>query len=206
MLLTKPLFFDTDCLCAFLWVGNESLLPRLYPGRIVIPRPVYTELCNPRTPHLKRRIDGLVSQGLVSMMGIAIDSEEYQTYYRLTEAPGEGHALIGKGEAAAISLAKRYGGVVASNNLRDINPYIEEFSLEYATTGDILVDAYHRGLFSEGEGNAVWRQMLEKRRRLGTGSFTEYLESGQHKSEYHESEYHKSEYHKSEHLKSKYQL
>ena len=29
MSLTEPLFFDTDCLSAFLWVNNQSLLPRI---------------------------------------------------------------------------------------------------------------------------------------------------------------------------------
>jgi hypothetical protein len=59
--LTDSLFFDTDCISAFLWVRNESLLPQLYPGRIVIPRPVYEELSNPRIAHLRVRIDALIS-------------------------------------------------------------------------------------------------------------------------------------------------
>ena len=41
---TNKIFFDTDCLSAFLWVNNESLLPILYPGKIVIPEQVYVEL------------------------------------------------------------------------------------------------------------------------------------------------------------------
>ena len=59
MLLTELLFFDTDCLSAFLWVGNECLLPILYPGKIVIPMPVYSELNRPSIPNLKARIDSL---------------------------------------------------------------------------------------------------------------------------------------------------
>lgn len=30
--LTKKIYIDTDCISAFLWVGNESLLSQLYPG------------------------------------------------------------------------------------------------------------------------------------------------------------------------------
>ena len=175
--MTKKLFFDTDCLCAFLWVGNESLLPRLYSDRIVIPRPVYTELCNPRVPHLKARVDTLIAHDLVSVQEIDITSKEYQTYYQLTEAPTAGHAIIGNGEAASISLAKQYGGIVASNNLSDISSYITEYGLEHMTTGDILTEAYHKGLITETEGNTIWSQMLAKRRRLGAGSFTDYLAS-----------------------------
>ncbi len=60
--MTDLLFFDTDCLSAFLWVRNECLLPQLYPGKVVIPKPVYTELCRPNTTHLKKRVDVLLGQ------------------------------------------------------------------------------------------------------------------------------------------------
>lgn len=173
--MTDLLFFDTDCLSAFLWVRNECLLAQLYPGKVVIPKPVYTELCRPNTTHLKKRVDVLLGQKLVLIQDIDIDSEEYGTYYQLTEAPAKGHKIIGNGEAASISLARRYGGIVASNNLRDIQVYITEFGLRHTTTSDILVDAYNRGIITEAEGNGIWSGMLAKRRRLGAASFTEYL-------------------------------
>ena len=179
LLLTDSLFFDTDCLSAFLWVRNESLLPQLYLGKVIIPKPVYTELCRPNTPHLKKRIDVLLSKNLVSIQEIDIDSEEYSTYYQLTESPAKGHKVIGNGEAASISLAKKHGGIVESNNLRDIQTYISEFRLKHTTTSDILVDAYDRGLITENEGNIIWSNMLAKRRRLGASSFTEYLKMKQ---------------------------
>ena len=62
-------------------------------------------------------------QKLVSIQEIDIDSEEYSTYYQLTESPAKGHKVIGDGEAASISLAKKHGGIVESNNLRDIQTY-----------------------------------------------------------------------------------
>lgn len=179
MLLTNSLFFDTDCLCAFLWVGNESLLPQLYPGQVVIPQPVYTELCMPRIPHLKARVDGLLTQNKISIQNIDISSEEYKTYYQLTEHPVNGHSIIGNGEAASIALAKQYEGIVASNNLRDVAAYISEFHLEHKTTGDILIDAHVKGLITENDGNNIWSRMLAKRRRLGALSFTDYLNSKQ---------------------------
>lgn len=175
LLLTDLLFFDTDCLSAFLWIRKENLLPQLYPGKVIIPRPVYAELCRPNTPHLKSRIDVLIAQNLVSIQDIDINSDEYSTYYQLTESPTEGHKVIGNGEAASIALAKQYGGIVASNNLRDIQTYISEFDLQHITTGDILVDAYNKRLITESDGNLIWSNMLAKRRRLGASTFTEYL-------------------------------
>ena len=86
----------------------------------------------------------------------------------------KGHPLIGSGEAAAISLAKQYNGIVASNNLRDISSYISEFSLEHITVGIILVNACHNGLITEEGGNTIWAKMLARRRRLGAPTFTDY--------------------------------
>lgn len=125
--MTDSLFFDTDCISAFLWVRNESLLPQLYPGRIVIPRPVYDELSNPRIAHLKVRIDALVSAGQAEIVEIIVGTEEYNMFYKLTVEPDKGQKLIGKGEAASIALAKENDGIAASNNLRDIGNYVERF-------------------------------------------------------------------------------
>ena len=55
--MIDSLFFDNDCISAFLWVRNESLLVKLYPGRIVIPKPVYDELSYPGIAHLKARVE-----------------------------------------------------------------------------------------------------------------------------------------------------
>jgi len=175
--LTDSLFFDTDCISAFLWVGNESLLPQLYPGRIVIPRPVYDELSNPRISHLKVRIDALVSAGQAEIIEIIVGTEEYNMFYKLTVEPVKGQKLIGKGEAASIALAKENDGIVASNNLRDIGDYVEEFQLKHITTGEILVDAYNKGLITEVDGNTIWASMLAKRRKLGASSFSDFLKS-----------------------------
>jgi len=68
--MTDSLFFDTDCISAFLWVNSQSLLAGLYPGRVVIPRPVYDELSYPITPHLKQRIDYLINNKLADLAAI----------------------------------------------------------------------------------------------------------------------------------------
>ena len=39
-LLTDSIFFDTDCICAFLWVDEVCLLEKLVEGKIMIPKPV----------------------------------------------------------------------------------------------------------------------------------------------------------------------
>lgn len=173
--MTDLLFFDTDCISAFLWVNNQSLLPILYPGRIVIPKPVYLELSKPGISHLKRRLDMMLANKETVLEEIIIGTDVYMTYYQLTEAPTGKHKVIGKGEAASIALAKELGGIVASNNLKDIKSYIIEFGLDHITTGDILVTALQKGLITESQGNIIWYEMLDKRRKIGASSFTEYL-------------------------------
>ena len=127
--MTESLFFDTDCLSAFLWVNNQSLLAQLYPGRIVIPGAVYTELSNPKISHLKARVDTLLSDNSARVENIETETAEYALYRKLISDPDPRHVIIGNGEAAAIALAKEKGGILASNNLRDVVVYVEEFFL-----------------------------------------------------------------------------
>lgn len=173
--MTEPLFFDTDCISAFLWVGNENLLAQLYPGRIVIPKQVYDELSNPGVAHLKTKVDTLLNNGQASVMPINSGTDEYDFYRKLVSAPDPGHKIIGGGEAAAIALAKSNNGILASNNLRDISGYVAELGLTHVTTGDILKEALGKGLVTESQGNTIWSAMLKKRRKLGYPSFSDFL-------------------------------
>lgn len=174
-LLTKEIFIDTDCISAFLWVGNESLLSQLYPGRIVMPKPVYDEIDKPNLSWMKTRIDSMISTGKLTVVDLIAGTEEFDLYYKMTENPDKGHKIIGDGEASSLALAKAKNGIVASNNFRDIFTYIKEYSLEYTTTADILVDAYKQGIIDENQGNIIWINMLRKRRKLGAASFSDYL-------------------------------
>lgn len=173
--MIEDLFIDTDCISAFLWVEKQSVLSQLYSQRIIIPRQVYNEISNPSTPHLKQRIDNLVQTGDAQIIDMEVGSEEFRTFLKLTQKPEAGHTIIGDGEAAAISLAKERDGILASNNLRDVCQYVAEYSLKHITTGDILVEAYTKGLITEQEGNNIWSAMLNKRRKIGANSFSEYL-------------------------------
>ena len=172
--MTNSLFFDTDCICAFLWINEESLLEKMYSGKIVIPKEVYNEIDRPTIPHLKARIDQLIANGSAIVMSMDINSEEYSLYRELTTFSG--NKLIGSGEAASISLAKKHNGVLGSNNLRDVGYYVNKYSLKHVTTGDILVEAFQKGLITEQEGNTIWANMLKKKRKIGANSFTEFFQ------------------------------
>lgn len=73
--MTEPLFFDTDCISAFLWVKEQSILVKMFPGRIGIPRQTYEELSIPEIPHLKSRVDQLIEGGQAQIVDINFDTE-----------------------------------------------------------------------------------------------------------------------------------
>lgn len=172
--MTDKLFFDTDCLSAFLWINDTNLLEQLYGGNIVIPGPVFTELSNPCIPHIKSRTDILLNKAAASVYQIETDQEEYQLYRELIRGTKDGKA-IGKGEAAGIALAKTYNGILASNNWKDIAPYIDKYNLKHIDTGHILLEGLEKGLITESEGNLAWQKMLNKNRKLPESTFSEYL-------------------------------
>jgi predicted nucleic acid-binding protein len=171
--LTEKYFFDTDCLSAFLWVREESILARLYAGRIILPAQVYNEL--QRVHHLLARVDTLKNNGDLSVESMEAGSEEYIDYLQMTTSPETGMRIIGSGEAAGIAMAKQRDGTLASNNLRDIRPYVEKYGISHITTGDILMEAMDAGIITEAEGNTIWSDMIRRRRMLPTTTFSEYL-------------------------------
>jgi len=176
--LTEPLFFDTDCISAFLWVDNECILTKLFHGRIVIPKEVYDELSSPsvnRIKGLKAHVDMLVSSGEAIVKSMETGTDVYSLYRMLTGIPDNGQKIIGKGEAAAIAHTKFSNGILASNNLRDVSYYVKKYNITHYTTGEIMKLALDKSIITEAQGNDIWANMLAKRRRLGFDSFSEYL-------------------------------
>lgn len=171
--LTDKYFFDTDCISAFLWIREENILSKLYEGKIILPAQVYDEIV--RVPHLVARVDAMREQGVLVVESMVVNSEEYRDYLMMTTAPEDGARIIGNGEAAGIAMVKNRGGILASNNLRDISSYLEKYSIQHITTGDILAEALSAGIITEEEGNTFWERMIRKRRMLPTITFTEYL-------------------------------
>lgn len=126
--LTEEYFFDTDCLSAFLWVRGESILSKLYAGHIVLPAQVYDEL--KKVPHLPAKADAMRSIGVLLVESMGVGSAEYHDYIQMTAKPEAGMRLIGRGEAAGIAMVKARGGILASNNLRDIL-FLSQLSIRF---------------------------------------------------------------------------
>lgn len=171
--MTEKYFFDTDCLSAFLWVREESILTKLYAGKIILPAQVYNELT--KVSHLSARVNALKNNGDLCVESMEVGSDEYKDYIQMTTTPEPGMRIIGNGEAAGIAMVKQRGGTLAGNNLRDILPYVEKYKIRHITTGDILFEAMEAGIITEKDGNMIWAGMLRKRRMLPTATFSDYL-------------------------------
>lgn len=171
--MTDICFFDTDCISSFLWIKRVDVVFNVIKGRILLPQPVYEEL--QRVPFLCSEFDVLIKQGKARTIDIEYGSNEYADYLRLTRNPDAGMKIIGKGEAAAIALAKNRNGVIASNNLKDILFYVKKYHLKYITTADIMTKALQSNFITEEEGNAMWSEMIKRKRKLPYESFSELL-------------------------------
>ena len=137
--MTDDLFFDTDCLSAFLWINDTSILHELYGGKIVLPEPVYYELSNPSIPHIKQRADIMISNKDVYIKTIDTGTEEYKLYAELVRGE-KGKKSIGRGEAGGIALAKTSLPVPVSpviNTVKGNDAACKIASRNSVMTGDI---------------------------------------------------------------------
>ncbi|ADY14296.1 hypothetical protein [Sphaerochaeta globosa] len=171
-MLIDPIYFDTDCLSAFLWVKHENVLQSLYPGRLFIPYETYSEIS--KVPHLKAQTDSMIANQQLQIEHILIDSKAYEIFSTLT-SPKAGRMAIGNGEAACIALAIINDGLLASNNLRDVAHYVKIYNLQHITSPSILEAALNQKLVTEAQGNTIWASMLAKRRKLPNATFSDYL-------------------------------
>lgn len=175
--MTDQIFFDSDCISSFLWVDKQGLLITLFRKRLCLSQQVYNELGKVHV--LKYKVDGLVKSNELEICQIFIGTPEAELYIKLTSQPDPGYKNIGSGEASSIALAKFKDGILGSNNLRDIRDYIELYSLRNITTGEILFEAFNKGLITESQGNGIWQNMLNRLRKLPFDSFSEFLSSRQ---------------------------
>ncbi len=173
-----PIVFDNDCISSFLWIKRLDIVNALFPNQIIIPQSVYDELDKIKSSQYRFVFNDLKSQilkGNFKLRDIAIPSQEFTEYFNLISMKNP--KRIGKGEAAAIVLTRALSGTLASNNLRDILPYVEKDRLPYVCTKDILYLSYEKNYISLEEGCQIWDDMKRKKRKLPNYDFKEIVRS-----------------------------
>jgi predicted nucleic acid-binding protein len=170
--MTKPVFFDTDCLSSFLWTNTENLLGMCLGSSLYVPRQVYGELS--KVPKLKSKIDAMIAGRLVELIDIPCDTEADLLYRKLTMSTYDSpFPLIGKGEASAIVLARMHDGIVASNNYADTAAYVKQYGLTQIATEHILIESVERDLIDFSRAETIWVEMIARKRRLPYSTFRE---------------------------------
>lgn len=169
-------FFDADCISCFMCVNSEHLLSELYVNQVKIPSQVYDELS--RVPRFKPRLDRMIVDHEVMIESMLAGTEEAFDYEEFISFPRPGFKLLGNGESACIAMAKNRGGIVASNNLKDIDRYIRQYGLNLLTTADIIAHAYKTGSIEKQKADTMWQDMHAQNRKLPTNTFDRYIELG----------------------------
>jgi len=171
-----PFVFDNDCLASFLWTRRVDILVRVLPERRVVPGSVVSELevlaggpYNWVYEQLVEEING----GRFEKAELVAETPEALEFRDLVFGQGFQGRRLGRGEAAALLLAKSLGGTVASNNLKDVAEYCKRYGLNLISTDDILCVACNRGYLTVEEGNELWAEMKRRRRRLPDYDFFE---------------------------------
>ena len=75
-----------------------------------------------------------------------------------------------------MALAHLNNGIVASNNLSDVEEYIESLDIELITSSMILSKAVEKSIVSEDTANRLWKGMVDDGIYLPRDSFTDYYE------------------------------
>jgi predicted nucleic acid-binding protein len=174
--LKLPIIFDNDCLSSFLWIKRLDIINALFSNQIYIPQTVYDELDKIKSPKYRFVFNDLKTQilkGNFYLGNIMISSKESGEYLYLISMKNP--KRIGKGEAAAIVIAKSLNGTLASNNLRDILPHVQNGKPPYICTEDILYLSYQKKHISLNEACQIWNDMKSKRRMLPKYNFKEVI-------------------------------
>lgn len=168
MSIEPPLILDADFISSFAWVNRLDILESLYSKRMVILDEVLVELN--RVPHLAARVEISVRNEHIKCVSMFADSPEALQLGKLLET-----GKYGSGEAACMAYLTQHDGILGSNNLSDVKAFCIQNNKCLLTTADVMHQAYKAGLIGLDEANTIWGDMISKKRKLPTSSFSEYL-------------------------------
>lgn len=173
-----PVVFDNDCISSFSWVDRMDILFSVLNGELIIPVQVYEELSvmeyYKKYSFVFYNIKKEIENNKIKIETFEVGSNEAKLYLELIEGKITGK-VMGKGESAAVSIAKFREGTLASNNFCDIYDYCEESGITHICTDEILYMSYIKGYINREEAENVREKMKEKKRKLGKGSFEDVI-------------------------------
>ena len=175
--MSKPVFYDADCLECFLLVDAGYILEKLF-SKIIIPEQVYNEITFDNTPSIVKTNFNKLKEGFVEIREMPFASPEYTAYKSIERGFWSKNGQIcGPGESAAIALAHLNNGIVASNNLSDVEEYIESLDIELITSSMILTKAVEKEIITENIANSLYGSMMDNGINLPYGTFSGYYDN-----------------------------
>lgn len=171
---------DTDVLSMFIRRDAINYFIKLFKklnAQIIVPRQVVDEFEAYRQFQKPAdTIHQLERENYIKVQDILPCTEEYSSYIDYTEVQ-----YMGKGEAAALSIAANYEGEawLASNNLRDVKDEIEKKSISLYTTATVIRECVDREIITKDRASKLWKKMLSDGERLPDETYEEYIDKYQ---------------------------
>lgn len=171
----KPIFYDSDVLICFLEINEQNILKKLF-SKVIIPDKVFEELTRKKSnQNVKNNLKLLIGEGFVEIEKIEFNTPEYFDYTCMIEGFWSDDVPLGQGEAAAIALALKSFGIVASNNLSDVENLGELDEIPILTFSMIMSFCFELKLMSKSEIELIWQKILNNtNQKLPKDSFSEY--------------------------------
>lgn len=170
---TPKILLDADVVRHFLKGDAVLLLPKIYPGQLVMLDIVKNELC--RSTSLRTQVENFVSFTKIEVMSLASHSMAAKEYARLLKRG------FGEGESACMAIAYYDKHIIASSNLWDIQKYCSENKIAYVTTMDILVTALEAGIMTEADCDYFIYNVKSKGSKLPCNTIQDYIEKYRNK-------------------------
>lgn len=159
---------DADFCSSLAWIDRLDILEQLYGGHMIVLEEVEIEL--QRVPHLARRLQTCIMKKSVKLVFMWVNSPEALEYSKMIDS-----GRYGSGEAACMAYLKYHPGTLGSNNLKDVKQFCVDNNKCLITTAGSLHDAMQRQILTEAEIERLWAEMLCKKQKLPTRTFSQYL-------------------------------
>lgn len=140
----KIILVDADVIFHLFRADRMSLLKELYKGRIYILDLVVEELKS----FAPSQLDFIIKLGILQEMNFPTSNKEILSEYNRLRKEDKG-----KGESACMAVCRHQKNIIASNNLKDIKPYCQQFQIEYLTTMDILAVSFLKKKLTAAEAD-----------------------------------------------------
>lgn len=140
----KIILIDADVIFHLFRAERISLLKELYHGRIYVLDLVIEELKS----FAPSQLDFIVKLGVLQEMSFPTSNAQILAEYTRLKKEDKG-----KGESACMAVCRYQKNIIASNNLRDIKNYCQQFEIEYLTTMDILAVGFLKNKLTVAEAD-----------------------------------------------------